>query len=921
MKKIILHALVSILLIMVHTNPAMAQSTATYRVNFEAKWTTAVTPGGIPGSAHFTTLIGAVHNSQVSFWRSGETASPGIELMAELGGTSTLSREIEAAGSNAHLTLQARVGGGPTPSNNFEFTTTSNHPLVTLTSMVAPSPDWFIGISALSLQGSNGWLASRTVDLYPWDAGTENGTEFSLSNPPTSPQGVITSLRGSGKFTSQPIATLIFTLLSSTPATPTGLTSMARNGAVTLSWDNPNNGAISKYQYNQRVEDVWQGWTDIPDSGADTVSHTVTGLTNGKEYHFTVRAVAGSAMSDPSPEVMSTPNVDSPITPTLTVFNKGDDITEGDAAMFSLMASPAPSNALSVQISVAEFGSFLASGETGMRTVSVNRSGSAIVSVSTVDDATEEPDGNIEVTLLTGNGYSLADSNVTASVMVSDNDNPGGDDESQLESTTAARSHLFPLFADGGGYRSHLLVTDVVGERGRCELTLIGSGVDAVSFTAEPAIAFTTESATPQAKGVNLNSQGGEIMLTSSGAGELTIGYARLECEELAAAQLLITLETDRSLIAMAHQESVHLARQFSLQPLPQSLGVGLAFANDSIQDNSCILEASDESRSQGRVMLPPGETTFRRLDEILPHPEGTEIGPVSVRCEQPTGLLMLPLGGMAFTALPAIVLPEDGEEALAGTNHEETVIGAINTLLPLVLDGGGFRSRLMAVNLATEVNRCELRLSGIGGLTAANFSEVTLIDADLTEFPSNMDGTGSANGFSFELVLENRGVWAVLESLGGDILTYGHAELNCEGPAIMQNLIVLDGTDSPTAMMTLGPAQPAQQMRFHAPSAPMRLALVAANSGEITACTVSLMASDGTAVPSYGNSMLTIMSQSTVTSFLDEIFVLPNDFAGGTADLVCDHPVGAMAILMADQQVFTAVRPIISGLEAQPKG
>ncbi|MCY4269843.1 MAG: hypothetical protein OXE80_06705, partial [Gammaproteobacteria bacterium] len=65
MKKIFLSAIASLLLAAAHIVPATAQSTATYRVSFEAKWTTAVTPGGIPGGAHFTTLIGAVHNSNV----------------------------------------------------------------------------------------------------------------------------------------------------------------------------------------------------------------------------------------------------------------------------------------------------------------------------------------------------------------------------------------------------------------------------------------------------------------------------------------------------------------------------------------------------------------------------------------------------------------------------------------------------------------------------------------------------------------------------------------------------------------------------------------------------------------------------------------------------------------------------------------
>ncbi len=50
------------------------------------------------------------------------------------------------------------------------------------------------------------------VDLFPYDAGTEEETELSLSNPATSPQGMIASLKGTGKFSDQPIARLTFDL-------------------------------------------------------------------------------------------------------------------------------------------------------------------------------------------------------------------------------------------------------------------------------------------------------------------------------------------------------------------------------------------------------------------------------------------------------------------------------------------------------------------------------------------------------------------------------------------------------------------------------------------------------------------------------------------------------------------------------------
>ncbi len=198
-------------------------STAVYTVEFRGDWTTAVTPDGVPGGAHFSRLIAAVHDAGVTFLESGEAASPGVESMAEIGGTSILRSEVTGAGANALGVVQGDTSSiGPTATNSLTVTLTTGHPLVTLVTMIAPSPDWFIGVSGLSLLDPGGnWLSSHEVQLYPWDAGTENGDEFSLSNPATSPRGVITSIRGTGKFSTESIATLTFTL-ESVNLTPTG---------------------------------------------------------------------------------------------------------------------------------------------------------------------------------------------------------------------------------------------------------------------------------------------------------------------------------------------------------------------------------------------------------------------------------------------------------------------------------------------------------------------------------------------------------------------------------------------------------------------------------------------------------------------------------------------------------------------------
>ena len=185
--------------------------TANYRVIFTGAFTPDALAAGVrvPGGAHFTTLIGAVHNQGVVFWERGGTASAGTETMAETGGIGGLRSEAVAAGQDVSEIIEQRLGGGGTPMTGFEITVSGEHAAVTLASMLAPSPDWFVGVSGLSLLGADGfWIHHMEADLFPYDAGTENGERFSLNNDDTIPQKTITSIRDTGLFYGDPIATL-----------------------------------------------------------------------------------------------------------------------------------------------------------------------------------------------------------------------------------------------------------------------------------------------------------------------------------------------------------------------------------------------------------------------------------------------------------------------------------------------------------------------------------------------------------------------------------------------------------------------------------------------------------------------------------------------------------------------------------------
>jgi len=102
-----------------------------------------------------------------------------------------------------------------------DFEIEASHPLVTLVSMLGPSPDWFIGVSALNLREGNRWREIVEVDLYPYDGGTRSrDNQFSLFGERESPQKVIQPITDTDDtllLGSLPIGKFTFELLTPQP--------------------------------------------------------------------------------------------------------------------------------------------------------------------------------------------------------------------------------------------------------------------------------------------------------------------------------------------------------------------------------------------------------------------------------------------------------------------------------------------------------------------------------------------------------------------------------------------------------------------------------------------------------------------------------------------------------------------------------
>ena len=188
---------------------------ALYRIEFEATWSASTHPDDFPSGAHFSPLIGGMHNDGASFWELGDTASPGMEQMAETGATGTLAAEIgDEIPDNALAVIEGSGTRSPGSTKIDTVVVNMDHPLVTLVTMIAPSPDWFAGVTGQLLLDEDGeWVVELRVDLYPLDAGTDSGTSYTSPNQDTSPQEPISSLKGVSPFSDEPVGTYIFTLI------------------------------------------------------------------------------------------------------------------------------------------------------------------------------------------------------------------------------------------------------------------------------------------------------------------------------------------------------------------------------------------------------------------------------------------------------------------------------------------------------------------------------------------------------------------------------------------------------------------------------------------------------------------------------------------------------------------------------------
>ena len=130
----------------------------------------------------------------------------------------TLYNEVMMMIKPGFVSKVYKTGPISTPGgyNSTKIMVQNMYSMVSLISMIAPSPDWFVGVDSYDLCGTNGWKEMMTMNLLPWDAGTDSGRNFTSEDMETNPVDVIKRITPSSDTQMGPDAAKVFATVTFT---------------------------------------------------------------------------------------------------------------------------------------------------------------------------------------------------------------------------------------------------------------------------------------------------------------------------------------------------------------------------------------------------------------------------------------------------------------------------------------------------------------------------------------------------------------------------------------------------------------------------------------------------------------------------------------------------------------------------------
>lgn len=288
----------------------------------------------ITSGVYFTPLIVSAHSSDVAMFNVGTESSTQLQAIAEGGDISSMAELLESVGANV-----ATGAGllGPGASATFTINSSDVNTVLSLSSMLLPTNDGFVGLNSVALPNSIG--TSSHFFARGYDAGTEANDELVGSGAPGEAgfpapppvvasgtgtgghgvpaevegfisihRGVLGDLDPEGGFSdinsavhrwNNPVASVTVTMVGGDSSVGTGNAPSAVIGlagqvysssAVEIFWEASVSldSVITEYEIKRNGEPV---------SAFDGLSYFDDGLNAGVEYTYSVRAIDANGMA------------------------------------------------------------------------------------------------------------------------------------------------------------------------------------------------------------------------------------------------------------------------------------------------------------------------------------------------------------------------------------------------------------------------------------------------------------------------------------------------------------------------------------------------------------------------------------------------------------------------------------------------
>ena len=226
---------------------------------------------------------------------------------------------------------------------------------------------------------------------------------------------------------------------------------------------------------------------------------------------------------------------------------------------------------------------------------------------------------------------------------------------------TAKSFHLLPHLADGGGWQSVLLVTNVSQSASRCTFNVYGVPLNRFSELGSFGTAAGS-TATFQLEG-----PGGYLIWNTKNELAVASGYATLDCSAPVVAQVMFAwFGGSGEPTGMATVFSSQAGTVFQFPVLQPAATLGFAIANDTNAEASCRIVFEDGQRTnlgEATLSVPAKSNRAQMLHDAISIPGTFLGGSATVSCKQPVAMIGLhfelrPDGTIStFSTLPPAIL------------------------------------------------------------------------------------------------------------------------------------------------------------------------------------------------------------------------------------------------------------------------